>query len=190
MRDLHVLSAQLLQELHIVIAGDTKGSTSGHHRHDKSQRFGNLWPTVDQVADEDRFATVRRRHVELVPALLNRIAEMRQQAEQFVQAAVHVADDVERSMLMPQVVPERLTLDDKTFEIFRLLKDVKVPKSFSLQATQRTPHLLRLITDNMRPEIAVGTCAIALLAKLLGEVENEGHGQDVILARQRDQRFS
>ena len=53
----------------------------------------------------------RRRQAPLALAAVDGVAELAEQRVELVAAAVHVADDVERAVLVPPVVPERLALD-------------------------------------------------------------------------------
>ena len=63
-------------------------------------------------------------------------------------------------------------------------------EAFALQSAQRAPQLLRLIAHDVRPEVAVRRVAVPLVAELLRQVEHDRDRQDVILARQLDQRLA
>ena len=89
-----------------------------------------------------------------------------------------------------QVVPQRLALDFRPLDVRRVAEHMDVPKSFALQSAQRTPQLLRLIPDHVRPEVSIRPIAIPLLAYLFREIENNRHGQHMELARKLDQRFA
>ena len=51
----------------------------------------------------------------------------------FVKTPMNVTDDVERPMLMLQIVPERLALDGHVLNLFRRREFEDVPKAFALQ---------------------------------------------------------
>jgi hypothetical protein len=61
------------------------------------------------------------------------ISELGEERMEFIKATVDVTDDVERPMLMLQIVPEWLALDDHVLDLFRRREFEDVPKAFSLQ---------------------------------------------------------
>src|SRR5690349_16622179 len=78
-RDLYVPSLQFAYELDVVIARYTQRVTRGHHAHHELQHTGDVGPPVHQVADEDRFAALRRSRAERAVLALQRVAEVAQQ---------------------------------------------------------------------------------------------------------------
>ena len=100
-RDLHVSSVQLAHQLRIVISGNRECPARSGHAHHEFQNFGNLWTTIDQIADEDRFASFRM--MNLVTGI-DVITERCQQRMEFVVTSVYVADDVEWSMFVFAIV--------------------------------------------------------------------------------------
>src|ERR1700719_3225195 len=54
-------------------------------------------------------------------------------------------------------------------------------ESFSLKISQRTMQLLRLLANNMRPKISIGSAAIALLTKLFRQIEDDCYRDTVVL---------
>ena len=118
------------------------------------------------------------------------IAKVLQERVQFVTAAVHIADNVERSMLMLAVAPDRLALHHRSLNLFWRGQDKDMAKSFTLKMAQRTPQLLALVAHDVRPKGALRTLAVALLTELLRQIEHDGYWQAVILTRQRHERLA
>ena len=61
--------------------------------------------------------------------------------------------------------------------------------AFSLQPAQGTAELLRLVANDMRPELPVGTKHVAILTYALREVEDNRLCEEMKLLRQCDQRL-
>ena len=110
------------------------------------------------------------------------IAKFGQQLFQFIAAAVHVADEVERAMLVPAVVPQWRPFDGNGLDFLGRLEHEDVPKALSLESLERTSQLRSLLTDDMSTEIAIRTLAISLLTHVLWQVEDDGNRQGVVLA--------
>ena len=119
-----------------------------------------------------------------------RVPELLEQTFELVAAAVDVADDVERPAVLFPVVPERLPLDDGGIDLLLRLEDVDVPEAFASEAPQRAMQLAPLVADDVRTEVAVGSRSIAVVAHALGQIENDGDGQHVVLAGERHQRLA
>ncbi len=77
------------QRVEFVVAHDCKGCPGLDHRPNDLQRLTNLWPAVDEVAEEDGLAFGM-----LIHALLPRVAQSLQKLLQGVSVAVDVADEV------------------------------------------------------------------------------------------------
>lgn len=103
---------------------------------------------------------------------------------------MHVANDVERAMLVPAIVPERLTLDDRRVNFVRSGEAEDVRKAFALEPAQRSSQLLRLISHHVRPKLPIRSAGIALVTEPFRHIENDGDREDVVLARDLDQRFA
>ena len=127
-RDLHVLAPQLAHQLHVVVAGHAERRSGLDHAHHQPQHVGNLRPAVHQVAEEDRLATLRRMvDAEIRSPSRSSTGRSRaaQQLAKLVEAAVDVADDVERAVLVLAVVPQRLALDLAAVDLLRRLQNMK-----------------------------------------------------------------
>ena len=75
------------------------------------QHFWNVGSTVNQITNENRSATIWRSHTWYCRSFVDLVTELNEQSGQLFVATVHVPDDVERSVLMFQVVPKRLSHD-------------------------------------------------------------------------------
>ena len=101
-------------ELLLVVARHAQRGARLDHVADDAQRVEDARPAVDQVADEDRLASVRVAidgtgvQPGALASLDDLVPERREQRLQLVGAAVDVADDVERAVDVLLVVPERL----------------------------------------------------------------------------------
>ena len=50
MRDLHIATAQLPHQFHVVIAGDGERVPRLHHAHHDSQGIGDAWASIDKIS--------------------------------------------------------------------------------------------------------------------------------------------
>src|SRR5262249_16274513 len=75
-------------------------------------------------------------------------------------------------------------------DLLRRGEDEDVAKAFAREAAERAPQLLDVLLDDPRPEGAVGPRAIALDADPLRQVEDDGDGNTVVLARESDERLA
>jgi hypothetical protein len=192
--DAHVFAAQLPHQLDVVVARDREPGALGGHRHDEPQDVGHLRTSVDQVADEDRLAPRRmgRREgvLSVVVARDDVVAELFQQGLELVEAAVDVADDVERTVLGPAVVPEGLTLEGRRFDVLERREYEHVTEALPLELAKGPSELLHLLAHDVGSEGAVRPVLVPLAADLLGQVEHDGDGERVKLPRQGDERLA
>src|SRR5438128_6285910 len=147
MRHLYIAALQGTHELLLMVARHAKCSAGGNGAHHKSQHARCIGAAVDQVAEKDQLPAGRRSDIVLraVGALrLNRdvIPECADQATKFVQASMDIADDVERSMLIAPVNPERLALYDGRIDRLFRLQGENVSKAFPFQKALRSSHLV------------------------------------------------
>ena len=124
--DLHVLAPQLAEQLHVVVAGDAEGRAVEDHVAGDPHRVEDPGAAVHQVAEEDGLAAlgvgVDRPAARRRAAGGDRhglVAEGPQQGLKLVAAAVDIADEVERPVLLPPVVPERHPLDRGGVDLLR-----------------------------------------------------------------------
>ena len=105
MRNLHILAPERLDQLDVMITRHTERLTGAHHCHHQAQYVGRSGSTIHQIADECQLAAIGRCYCELLFAALNLIPKLRHQFQQLIQTTMHVADNVERTMLRTLVVP-------------------------------------------------------------------------------------
>jgi len=187
-RKLNVLAAQLAHDLHIVIARHATRHTIAYGAHDRSPHSRRLRAKVHEVAEEQPspLRLLSGRHnspVTLGPTgdSLNSIPERFQHFDQLINAAVNVADDVERAVLVLLVVPQRRPLDGQHVNIILGFKDPDVSVPLTLErlatpthaTTQRGP----LIPDDMRNEVTVWAIDIAVLTHPLRQIQTIATGR-------------
>jgi hypothetical protein len=186
MGDLHVAAAQLAHELHVVIARDSKRVARGDHTHNDSQDVGNARAAIDEIAEKDRLPTRwMRPH-----ALVVLVAQRPEKLDQLVAAAVNIADDVERTVVGPPVVPEWLACDRHGIDLLGRSKHVQLPKALTLQIAQRPMQLASLLSNDVRAERTFGARPIALATDVLRKIEHDCNGQDMIAPGKLDERLS
>ena len=129
-RDLHVAAVQLAHQLDVVVAG--------HGQRDAVARpSASPGAACRECAAPGRRGRRGRWPCDLsgwlrprpVAVGLDPPAERRQQLDQLVVAAVDVADDVERAVLVLAVVPERLALDRRRVDLLERAQHVDVSGS-------------------------------------------------------------
>src|SRR5689334_2894979 len=98
-----------------MIAGDAECITPIDHVHRQTQYVRNSWTAIDKISQEDHLATFRMLRLNF----RDLVAELAEKQMEFVKTTVDVADDVEWPMLMFEIVPERLPLDDDCVNLFR-----------------------------------------------------------------------
>ena len=107
--ELDIAPVEPAHELHVMIAGNTKGGAAADHGVHQPQNVGCSWPSIDKVADEDRPATCWRGDATgamfAIARPCNRIAQFGEQQFQLIRATMDVADDVERTGCMARVGP-------------------------------------------------------------------------------------
>jgi hypothetical protein len=196
-RNLDVLATQLAHQLHVVVAGDTERGTLRDHVVNEPNGVEDAWPTVHEVADEDRFPAQRMRiHRAAGQSGSTRrdrrdfVTQLTQQGLQFVAAAVNVSDDVDGAVLVAFVVVERHALDPCGFHFLWALQHEDVPKALFGQTTQGPAQLGLLLANHVAAEVALVTEPIPLLTDLLGQVQHDGDRKAVVLPGEGDERLA
>ncbi len=178
--ELDLAAREIAAELVLVVAGDAQGVARRHHRHDAAQHPGAVGPAVDEVADE------HGRPPFGVGAV--HVAEPGEQGLQFGAAAVDVPDDVERAGEVAEVVVAALQDHPGVLGLFLGAQHVHLAEALALQSAQGAPQLAAVPLDDVaRHGGAVGAGRVACGADLLGEVEDDGDGQDVVLPGELDE---
>src|SRR5262249_26527152 len=161
--------AQLAHELDVVVSRDGERTPGGDHRHGATERVRDSRTAVDQVTEEDDASALRVR-AGSTPAA-RRVAELVEQRVELLEAAVHVADHVERPVVVAAVVPEPLALDRRALDLLDRREHDHVPEALPLETAQRATEVARLAPYDVRTEVASRPVAVALVAHLLWHVE-------------------
>lgn len=194
-RDLEVAAAELLQQLHVVVARDAEGRPRADHVVHDPERVQHPRTPVDDVPQEDHLAALGMRvgcpagegqRVRITAGRL--VTEPGEQRFEFVRAAVDVADEVERAVLVAPVVPERHPLDHGGLDLLGAREDEHVPEPFPLQPFEGPAELRPLLTDDVGAERPVGAAFVAVVAEPFGEIEDDCDRERVVLAGDLHQR--
>nr|WP_276602773.1 hypothetical protein [Nannocystis pusilla] len=186
---LHVRAAQVPVQLHLVVAGHAQRRPRRDHVHHQPQHLHDLRPAVDQVAEEDDPSALRVRHPQRLALALDRVAQPAEQRQQLVEAAVDVADDVERPAVLAAVAPQPRPLDRRRLDLLAA-QHVHVTKTLALQLAQRLAQQAALLADQRRSERTIAALLRPLEAHLRRHVEHDRHRHRVLLARQRQHRLA
>ena len=103
---------------------------------------------------------------------------------------MQIADDVERPVVVPLVVPQGRPLNRGRLDFLGRVEDEDVREALPLQPPDRPAQLRFLLPDHVRPEVPVLPATVSLLADLLGQVEDQGHRKAVVLPSKLDQRLA
>src|SRR6266550_669432 len=101
-----------------------------------------------------------------------------------------IADDVERSMLIASVYPERLALHDGRIDGLFGLQGENVSEAFALQEPLRSTHLVALPMDDILPDGAVGSLLVPIDHDSLRHVEDDANDEAVVPLGEFDQRLA
>lgn len=179
----HVASAQCPDQLHLVVAGDRQRHAIRNHPHGQPQHARGVRATVDQVTEEHRRPPGRVRGGHRSPGLVvdQPPAQLDQQRAQLVEAAVHVADQVERPGELAPVVVRAGPDDRRGIHLVRGGQYVHGPEPLGLELAHRASRLVALAADHGRAEPGPGQ------AHRLRQVQHDRHRQHVVLPGQLDQ---
>src|SRR5687768_6062384 len=95
---------------------------------------------------------------------------------------MHITDDVERPLLMLEVIPEWLAFDRHRVHLFGRRDLEYVAEAFALEVPQRTAELLALLPHDVRAEVSVGPLSVPLLAEFFRQIKHDGDRQAMIFA--------
>jgi hypothetical protein len=189
---LHPLALQRADELRLVVPRHRQGMPRAHHPHRQSQHARSVRPAVDEVAEEDRAAALGVRGVDraTLHIALDHVAELREQRLELAPAPVDITDRVEGTALLTAVVEQRLTDERRLRDRLHPGEHVDLPEALLAEVPHRPAQLVLLTLDDGRAERAVLADLVALDADALRDVEHHGDGEDVVVARQIDQRLA
>ncbi len=191
--DLHVPAAQLASEFQIVVARHAERLTIAHHLHRQRKHIHHVRAAVDEIAQEHHAAPGRGRDAPLErPGAVDGISQAAEQRVQLVEAAVHVADQIERAQLAAPVGPERHPDQLTGADLLGRLEHEHVAETLAPQGLQAPVQVAPLVSDDSRRDRraarAVGPGDVAGVHHGRGQVEHQRDGQQVVLARQGQQR--
>jgi len=133
-RDLHLTADEGALQLIVVVAGHAERRVGPLHAHRQAQHAGRVRPAVHQIAEQDGFAAGRMaRHA----VFARDIAKLHQQRLQLGAAAVNVADQVERPVLVAAVGPEARALNRRRINFILRAEDADVAEALALQRAER-----------------------------------------------------
>ena len=164
-----------------MIARDAEGVAGRDHAHDEAQHARCVRPAVDEVADEDRPPIRVMGAGGPAPVVAgDRVAELAEQRLQLDAAAVDVADDIERAVLVAQVVVQRRPGDPDAGDLVDPAQRVHGAEALTLQPLEPTAQLVALSAHDRRTEVALGAGGVALQADVLRDVQDDRHRQHVV----------
>ena len=99
----NVSAAKIFQQLHVVVSGDSHSAACSGHGHNEIESVRVPVSSVTEIAEEYRSSVFR---VGVNAAVVLFIAELFEQQFKLRAAAVNIAYDIERSVLVTLVVPE------------------------------------------------------------------------------------
>ena len=187
---LHVAAAQLAPQLVVVVSWQTERGSGSDRVHHQPQAGGACRSAVHQVAQKDQPPAVGMGHPpaafrRLLPTL-HGIAQLAQQRAELVEAAVQIADDVERPAVRAAVGLQRLAFDDGRVDL-RGRPEAVLAEPLAAQPAQRMAQQLALVADHAPADRAVAARQVALLADRFRDVEGQRHRHRVVLAGDRDE---
>src|SRR6266496_3688024 len=120
MSELHILSFEFAQQLHIMVTWDTKRSPGCNHLHCQIQYTCRVRTPVNQVTQEDHFAALGMLNMKAgycSIVIVDLVAQFLQQLMQLIKAAVNIAVDIKWPMLVLEVGPQWPALDLDHFNL-------------------------------------------------------------------------
>src|SRR5207253_2502604 len=100
--NLNILSAQLAEKLHVVVARHTKGAGGFDQMHDCPAHVWNIGSAIDEIADEHGLSTRRANPLGAL-RIEGFTTQLFQKERQFGMAAVDVSNDIKRSAVMSPI---------------------------------------------------------------------------------------
>src|SRR5919106_806935 len=103
---------------------------------------------------------------------------------------MHVADHIERPVIVSPVIPQRLAFDRRRLYFLGRIENIDLAKPFALEQAQRAAQLLALLSDHAGTEVAVRSGAVPFVTQPLGNIKNDRDWNAVISLRYGNQRFA
>ena len=133
-RQLHIASLQFPHQLHVMISGNAERRAVFNHFHDQAQHVWNLGSAVNKITNENRSASIWRSDTWCRRSFVDLVTELNEQSTQLLVATVHVPDDVERSVLVLQIIPKRLSHDRDRGDLFWTGQHEDMTKAFAFKS--------------------------------------------------------
>ncbi len=182
----YVAARECSLKLVLVVARDADRPAVRNQAHHQPQHRGRRGSSVHEVAEKDRFTPVRMRRVGSVG--IYRPTECGQELDELAVTPMDVPDDVERSGAITPISPKPLACDACVVDLRRAAQDVDASESLASDVLERSSERTPLISDDVGPEVPVGSPGVALLTHLRWCVEHDGDGKDVMTSRKLDER--
>src|SRR5579875_2136981 len=133
-----------------MVAGDTVCVAEGNHVSHNSNGIENARSSIDKIPDEDGLSSKRmmiHKRMKKCPWRYRDhfVTQLPQERFQFIAAAVNVADDVKRAVLLPFVVPQGHALDRGGINFFRAFQHKHLTEPFASKPPERAAKLSRLL---------------------------------------------
>jgi hypothetical protein len=119
-----------------MVARNAKRRAGFHHRHHQPQHVGYPGAAVNEVSDKNGLTSRWRSDAEVPIVLLYCIAKLGQQADKLFEASVNITDEIEGTMFVFEIVPELLSLDLQSFDLFRSVEDVQVTEPLAFESAE------------------------------------------------------
>jgi len=103
-------------KLNVMVSRHAERVSGSHHFLHHAHHLRNLRPTIYQIANKTPLSAGRRL---IKTARVFFITQLSQELNQLIEASMYVSDDVERAMLVLQVVPQRLAHNLRAIHFFR-----------------------------------------------------------------------
>src|SRR6185312_8040714 len=102
-----------------------------------------------------------------------------------------IADNVEGAGFRSFVVVQRVADDlrDRIY-LFGGLELIDMPEPFVFEGAKATPELTDLLGDDVFAKIPIHPFRVPLFTHLVGGIDDDGYGQDVVFAGEPDPVFS
>lgn len=176
----------------LVIARHRESLARGHHAHDEPQHCGGVRSPVHEVTEEQCGAPLGRDSTDGAALLVssNGVAECGEQGLQFAEAAVNVTDDIEGTPRLAAVAAQRRADELRRLDRLDTIEHMHRSEAFFGQPAHRPRQLLVLTSQYIAAERPVHASCVALGTDRLRHIENDRHWEDVVLARESNQRLS
>src|SRR5260221_633476 len=91
------------------------------------------------------------------------ITQLLEQSLKLIAAAMNVADDVKRAMLLAFVIPKRNPFNRRRLDLLGTSQHEHMPEAFSGEATERTAKLRVLLPNDVGTKVPFAPTLISIL---------------------------